>query len=133
MNFSTYSSTTIAINADAYKAATKVFKAIESSDWAETLAAAGVLPSDIPAFSVLYVAQATGLKPKDGQRGFTFNGVNDAAHNRTKYLVAVATGQRAVTKAKTRSNAIDQAAKLVIAYNTLSASDKRAFLRAIGK
>lgn len=131
MNFATYSSSFISTNAAAYKAASKVFKAIEANDWANELAAAGVLPSDIPVFAVLYVAQSTGIKPKNGQRGYTFNGVNTAAHNRVKYLVSVATGQRAATKAK--SNAIDQAARCVAAYNKLTAAEKRAFLRAIGK
>lgn len=133
MSFATYSTSFIATNAAAYKGASKVFAAIEANDWASSLAAAGVLPSDIPVFAVLYVAEQTGLTPKPGQRGYTFNGVNTTAANRVKYLVSVATGARAATKAKAKSNAIDQAAKLVTAYNKLTASEKRAFLRAIGK
>ena len=132
MKFATYSASITSTQATAFKSAVKVFKAIEANDWAEQLVAAGILPSDIPVFAVIYVSQATGIKPKDGQRGFTFNGVDATAANRVKYLVSVATGQRAITKAK-KSNAIDQAAKLATAYNKLTAAEKRAFLRAIGK
>ena len=131
MNFATYSSSFISTNAAAFKAATKVFKQIEANDWAESLAAAGILPSDIGEFAVLYVAQSSGIKPKHGQRGFTFNGVNAAAHNRVKYLVSVATGQRAVTKAKA-SSSTDAAAKLAKAYSNLTAAEKRAFRKAVG-
>lgn len=134
--FNNYSAAFTAANAKAYGKASTVFKRIEANDWTEELAAAGVLPSDIPEFAVVYVAETAGVSPKLGQRGWTFNGIDSVAAARVKYLVSVATGARQVTLAKAKakvSNAIDPAAKLAKAYAALSAAEKRAFLRAIGK
>ena len=80
-------------NRTAYAKASAVFKAIESKDFATTLAEAGITGSDIRVFATIYVAEATGVNPHPSQRGgaLTFK-KNTPEYNRVKYLVKVATG-----------------------------------------
>ena len=86
-------------NPTAYAKASAVFKAIESKDFATTLAEAGITGSDIRVFATVYVAKTTksGVKPHPSQRGgaLTFK-KNTPEYNRVKYLFEVATGVREV-------------------------------------
>ena len=88
-------------NPTAYAKASAVFKAIESKDFATTLAEAGITGSDIRVFATVYVAKTTksGVKPHPSQRGgaLTFK-KNTPEYNRVKYLVDVATGVRETRK-----------------------------------
>ena len=91
----------IKANATAYAKASKVFKAIESQDFASTLAEAGIVGADIKVFAVVYVAEQTGVNPHPSQRGGELVFKKDTSeYNRVKYLVDVATGVREVRKAK---------------------------------
>jgi hypothetical protein len=86
-------------NRTAYAKASAVFKAIESKDFASTLAEAGITGPDIRVFATIYVAEATGVNPHPSQRGgaLTFK-KNTPEYNRVKYLVDVATGVRETRK-----------------------------------
>jgi hypothetical protein len=92
----------IASNAKACKAAFAVFKRIESEDFAETLASAGIVGHDIRVFATIYVADVTGVNPHPSQRGGALTFKKDSAeYNRAKYLADVAMGVREVRAAKT--------------------------------
>jgi hypothetical protein len=91
----------IKTNAKAYAKASAVFKAIESQDFASTLAEAGIVGADIKVFAVVYVAEQTGVNPHPSQRGGELVFKKDTSeYNRVKYLVDVATGVREVRQAK---------------------------------
>ena len=94
----------IATNGAAYRKASAVFKAIESNDFAETLASAGIVGYDIRVFATIYVAKVTGVNPHPSQRGGALVFTKDSAeYNRVKYLADVAMGvreARAARKAK---------------------------------
>jgi len=100
----------IASNASAYNAASKVFTAIESKDFAQTLAEAGILPQYIKTFAIVWVSEQSGVTPKEGQRGLTFE-KGSREYNRAEYLVKVATGEAAIKAAK-RPKASDKAVPL---------------------
>ena len=100
----------IASNASAYKAASSVFTQIESKDFTQTLAEAGILPQDIKTFAIVWVSEQSGIAPKEGQRGLAFE-KDTREYNRVKYLVQVATGEAAVRASK-RANASNKAVPL---------------------
>jgi hypothetical protein len=98
----THVSKFIAANPKACKAAFAVFKRIESNDFAETLASAGIVGHDIKVFATIYVADVTGVNPHPSQRGGTLTFKKDSPeYNRAKYLADVAMGVREVRAAKT--------------------------------
>ena len=130
--------TFIAANANAYAKASKVFAAIESQDFASTLAEAGIVGSDIKVFATIYVADKSGVNPHPSQRGGALVFKKDSAeYNRVKYLVDVATGVRDVrAKAKqatTHARITPEARKAAQAFLAMfdSVSDAVAVLRAV--
>ena len=118
----------IALNTVAFNAAAKVFTQIEaqSDKWAEALASAGIMGPDIRVYAIMWVSEQSGVAPKDGQRGLTFD-KDSTEYNRVKYLVDVATGKAAVKAAKRKSDATDPVAALLKKYAELSAAQKRSF------
>jgi hypothetical protein len=118
----------IALNTVAFNAAAKVFTAIESQSdaWAESLAKAGIMGPDIKVYAVIWVSEQTGIAPKDGQRGLTFD-KGTAPYNRVEYLVRVASGAAAAKAAKRKSDATDPVAALLKKYAELTAAQKRSF------
>jgi len=128
----------ILANANAYAKASKVFAAIESQDFASTLAEAGIVGSDIKVFATIYVADKSGVNPHPSQRGGALVFKKDSAeYNRVKYLVDVATGVRDVrAKAKqatTHARITPEARKAAKAFLAMfdSVSDAVAVLRAV--
>jgi hypothetical protein len=108
---STYTNASfISSNAKAYAVAAKVFTQIESKDFAQTLAEAGILPQDVKTFAIVWVSEQSGVKPKQGQRGLTFE-KGTREYNRAEYLVKVATGE-AAAKASKRVKASNKAVPL---------------------
>ena len=119
-------------NRTAYAKASVVFKAIESKDFATTLAEAGITGSDIRVFATIYVAEATGVNPHPSQRGGSLVFKKDTSeYNRVKYLVDVATGVQAVRKGTRKSRQADPVAKLLDAYAALTKTQQRKFLASI--
>ena len=119
----------IALNTAAFNAASKVFAAIENQSdvWAESLAKAGIMGPDIKVYAVIWVAEQSGVAPKDGQRGLTFDKGSEP-YNRVEYLVNVATGKAAAKAAKRKgSNATDPVADLLKKYAELTPAQKRSF------
>jgi hypothetical protein len=118
----------IALNTVAFTAAAKVFTQIESQSdaWAESLAKAGIMGADIKVYAVIWVSEQTGIAPKDGQRGLTFD-KGTAPYNRVEYLVRVASGAAAAKAAKRKSDATDPVAALLKKYAELTAAQKRSF------
>jgi hypothetical protein len=92
-----------------------------------TLAAAGILPDSYRAFALAYVAKTSGILPKQGQRGLTYE-KDSTEYNRVKYLVDVLTG-RAAVKADKRSKSVKtDLEKALEAFAKLSGKDKAKFL-----
>jgi hypothetical protein len=118
----------IALNTVAFNAAAKVFTQIESQSdaWAESLAKAGIMGPDIKVYAVIWVSEQTGIAPKDGQRGLTFD-KGTTPYNRVEYLVRVASGAAAAKAAKRKSDATDPVAALLKKYAELTAAQKRSF------
>jgi hypothetical protein len=118
----------IALNTVAFNAAAKVFTQIEtqSDAWAESLAKAGIVGPDIKVYAIMWVAEQSGIAPKDGQRGLCFQ-KDSKEDSRVKYLVAVATGAAAAKAAKRKSDATDPVAALLKKYAELTAAQKRSF------
>ena len=118
----------IAANQLAYDAASKVFTQIESQSdkWAEALAKAGIVGSDIRPFAVAYVATVSDVAPTMGQRGLCFK-KDSTEDSRVKYLVAVATGAAAAKAAKRKSDAADPVEALLKKYAALTPAQKRSF------
>ena len=118
----------IALNTVAFNAAAKVFTQIEaqSDKWAEALASAGIMGPDIRVYAIMWVSEQSGVAPKDGQRGLTFD-KDSTEYNRVKYLVDVATGKAAVKAAKRKSDATDPVAALLKKYAELTPAQKRSF------
>ena len=118
----------IALNTVAFNAAAKVFTQIEAQSdvWAEALAKAGIMGPDIKVYAVIWVSEQTGIAPKDGQRGLTFD-KGSAPYNRVEYLVRVASGAAAAKAAKRKSDATDPVAALLKKYAELTAAQKRSF------
>lgn len=118
----------IALNTVAFTAAAKVFTQIESQSdvWAEALAKAGIMGPDIRVYAIMWVAEQSGIAPKDGQRGLCFT-KDSTEDSRVKYLVAVATGAAAVKAAKRKSNATDPVEALLKKYAELTPAQKRSF------
>ena len=115
----------ISTNASAYNAASKVFTQIEAKDFAQTLAEAGILPQDIKTFAIVWVSEQSGIAPKEGQRGLTFE-KGSREYNRAEYLVKVATGEAAIKAAK-RPKASDKAVPLTAAQKAAVAALLAAF------
>jgi hypothetical protein len=118
----------IALNTVAFTAAAKVFTDIEaqSDKWTESLAKAGIMGADIKVYAVIWVSEKSGVAPKNGQRGLTFEKGSEE-YNRVEYLVNVATGKAAAKAAKRKSDASDPVALLLKSYAKLSAAQKRSF------
>lgn len=119
----------IALNTVAFNAAAKVFTQIENQSdvWAESLARAGIMGPDIRVYAIMWVAEQSGIAPKDGLRGLTFDKGSEP-YNRVEYLVNVATGKAAAKAAKRKSgNATDPVADLLKKYAALTAAQKRSF------
>ena len=119
-------------NATAYAKAAKVFAAIESQSFTESLAQAGVVGADIRVFATVWVAEQTGVAPHDYRGTWVFT-KDSAEHSRVKYLVAVASGA-ADAKAKARSSGKkekDLLAAALAAYGLLTAAQKKSFKAAI--
>lgn len=119
----------IALNTTAFTAASKVFTQIESQSdvWAEALAKAGIMGPDIRVYAIMWVSEQSGVAPKDGLRGLTFDKGSEE-YNRVEYLVNVATGKAAAKAAKRKSgNAADPVAALLKKYAELTAAQKRSF------
>ncbi len=100
----------IATNKAAYAKASHVFTQIESKDFAQSLAEAGILPQDVKTFAIVWVSEQSGIAPKEGQRGLAFE-KDSREYNRVKYLVAVATGEASIRASK-RAKASDKAVPL---------------------
>jgi hypothetical protein len=115
----------ISTNASAYAKASHVFTQIESKDFAQTLAEAGILPQDIKTFAIVWVSEQSGVKPKEGQRGLTFE-KGSREYNRAEYLVKVATGEAAI-KASKRAKASSKAVPLTKAQKAAVAALLAAF------
>ena len=127
---STVISQFIQTNAVAYTAASKVFLAIESNTFAETLAAAGVVGSDVKVFATVWVAKASDVMPHEYRGTWVFT-KDSAEHSRVKYLCAVASGA-ATRKAGARKSAkVDPVDAMLKAYKALTTAQKRAFIAAI--
>jgi hypothetical protein len=134
--FASYSASFIATNAAAYKVASTVFAEINGNNWQERLANAGIIGAGaVREFATVWVAAKHKAEPKWGQRGWTFNGVNQAARDALDYIVKCGTGSRegTVQRAKAKASSTDPVAKMVEAYSKLDAAQKRAFQRAIAK
>lgn len=119
----------IALNTVGYAAAAKVFTQIEAQSdvWAEALAKAGIVGPDIKVYAIMWVAEQSGVAPKDGQRGLCFT-KDSREDSRVKYLVAVATGAAAAKAAKRKSgDAADPLAKVLALYAALTPAQKRSF------
>lgn len=122
----------IAANRTAYGKASKVFAAIEASDFATTLAEAGIVGPDVRVFATMYVAEQSGVNPHPSQRGGSLVFTKDTAeYNRVKYLVDVATGVREARKAKRSAQQTDPVAALLDAYAQLTKAQQRKFLASI--
>ena len=127
---STVISQFIQTNAVAYTAASKVFLAIESNTFAETLAAAGVVGSDVKVFATVWVAKASDVMPHEYRGTWVFT-KDSTEHSRVKYLVGVASGA-ATKKAGARKSAkVDPVDAVLKAYKALTTAQKRAFIAAI--
>lgn len=129
----------IQANATAYAKASKVFKAIEASDFASTLAEAGITGRDVNVYATIYVAEQSGVNPHPSQRGGALVFKKDSAeYNRVKYLVDVATGVRAarqVKKAEKHNRIAPELRKAAQAYLKLCGNVSAAvsILRAVAK
>ena len=127
---STVISQFIQTNAVAYTAASKVFLAIESNTFAETLAAAGVVGSDVKVFATVWVAKASDVMPHEYRGTWVFT-KDSAEHSRVKYLVAVVSGAAAKKAGARKSAKIDPVDAVLKAYKALTTAQKRAFIAAI--
>jgi hypothetical protein len=119
-------------NAAAYAKASKVFAAIESQSFTESLAQAGVVGADIKVFATVWVAEQSKVTPHDYRGAWVFT-KDSTEHSRVKYLVAVASGAADV-KAKARSSGKkekDLLAAALAAYGLLSVAQRKSFKAAI--
>jgi hypothetical protein len=127
----------IAMNSNAYAAASAVFKQIEaqSDKWAEALAKAGIVGPDIKPFAVAYVAEVMDVQPHPSRNGGELTFIKDSKpYNRVRYLVDVATGAADAKAAKRSSSAkveVDVVAKLLKEYAALTPAQKKAFKAAL--
>ena len=119
-------------NAVAYAAADKVFHAIESNTFAETLAAAGVVGADVKVFATVWVAKVnvSGVMPHEYRGQWVFT-KDSAEHSRVKYLVAVVSGAAAKKAGARKSAKVDPVEVLLKGYKALTAAQKKAFIAAI--
>lgn len=120
----------ISANAAAYAAAADVFHAIESNTFAETLAAAGVVGSDVKVFATVWIAKESGVMPHDYRGAWVFT-KDSAEHSRVKYLVAVVSGAAARKAGARKSAKVDPVDAVLKAYKALTTAQKRAFMAAI--
>ena len=127
---STVISQFIQTNAVAYTAASKVFLAIESNTFAETLAAAGVVGSDVKVFATVWVAKVSDVMPHEYRGTWVFT-KDSAEHSRVKYLVAVVSGAAAKKAGARKSAKVDPVDAMLKAYKALTTAQKRAFIAAI--
>lgn len=111
----------------------RIAKQIESKnlDYQMALASAGILPQDYRTFAIAYVAQTSGVMPNEGQRGLTFT-KDSREDNRVKYLVRTLNGAADEAAAKRKaSKAKTDLEKAIEAFEKLSASERKAFMKAI--
>ena len=127
---STVISQFIQTNAVAYTAASKVFLAIESNTFAETLAAAGVVGSDVKVFATVWVAKASDVMPHEYRGTWVFT-KDSTEYSRVKYLCAVASGAAARKAGARKSAKVDPVDAMLKAYKALTTAQKRAFIAAI--
>ena len=125
--------TTFYINdATNFKAACVVFANIEArtSDWAEELAALGIVGVDVAPYVTEYVSIASGVTANPSQRGDTLVFKKDSKeYNRVKYIVSVVNGPRSIKSAV--ANQADPVAKLLKAFNKLDTEQRVAFAKAV--
>ena len=117
-------------NAVAYAAADKVFHAIESNTFAETLTASGVIGADVKVFATVWVAKDSGVMPHDYRGTWVFT-KDSTEHSRVKYLVAVVSGAAAKKATARKSAKVDPVDAVLKAYKALTAAQKKAFMAAI--
>jgi hypothetical protein len=127
---STVISQFIQTNVVAYTAADKVFRSIESNTFAETLAASGVVGSDVKVFATVWVAKVSDVMPHEYRGTWTFT-KDSAEHSRVKYLVAVISGAAARKAGARKSAKVDPVDAMLKAYKALTTAQKRAFIAAI--
>jgi hypothetical protein len=127
---STVISQFIQTNAVAYTAASKVFVAIESNTFAETLAASGVIGADVKVFATVWVAKVSEVMPHDYRGTWVFT-KDSAEHSRVKYLVAVVSGAAARKAGARKSAKVDPVDAMLKAYKALTTAQKKAFMAAI--
>lgn len=117
----------------AYVAFARIAKQIEARnlDYQMALASAGILPQDYRTFAIAYVAQTSGVMPNEGQRGLTFT-KDSREDNRVKYLVRTLNGAADEAAAKRKaSKAKTDLEKAIEAFEKLSASERKAFMKAV--
>ena len=117
-------------NAVAYAAADRVFVAIESHTFAETLASSGVIGADVKIFATVWVAKASDVMPHEYRGAWTFT-KDSTEYSRVKYLVAVVSGAAAKKATARKSAKIDPVDAMLKAYKALTTAQKRAFIAAI--
>jgi len=127
---STVISQFIQTNAVAYAAASDVFRSIEGNTFAETLAASGVVGSDVKVFAVVFVAKSSGILPHEYRGAWVFT-KDSAEHSRVKYLCAVVSGAAARKAGARKSAKVDPVDAMLKAYKALTAAQKKAFIAAI--
>jgi len=116
-------------SASNFAGACKVFADIESKaqDWAERLAALGITGVDVQPYVTAYISQVTGVKAHPSQRGDVLVFKKDSPeYNRVKYICRVIRGPIDMGR-HTKSEQTDPVAKLLAAYNKLTAGEKRSF------
>ncbi len=125
-----------AINARTYRAIVPTLKLadISSASLLDTLLANGVgTRKDAVPYVVFYVSElsTTTRKPYEGQRGWTF-GRGTAEQKRTdRILDNIFVDVEADAKKPKTSKKKDKVARLVTAYQAMTAAEKRRFLAAI--
>jgi hypothetical protein len=125
-----------AINANTYRAIVPTLKLadIPSASLLDTLLANGVgTRKDAVPYVVFYVTQLPKVtrKPYEGQRGWTF-GRGTAEQRRTdRILDNIFVDVEADAKKPKTSKKKDKVARLVTAYQAMTAAEKRRFLAAI--
>jgi len=125
-----------AINANTYRAIVPTLKLadISSASLLDTLLANGVgTRKDAVPYVVFYVTQLPKVtrKPYEGQRGWTF-GRGTAEQRRTdRILDNIFVDVEADAKKPKTSKKKDKVARLVTAYQAMTAAEKRRFLAAI--
>lgn len=106
-----------------------------SASFADKLLSAGIASrAEAQPYAMAWaVAKYPGTSIKQGQRGITFTQRNSAAEQAMYRVLQVCFPKADAPKPKASHNKADPVAKLLKAYNDLSAGQKRSFLAKIGK